>query len=214
MDKLLPMYSMPHLKAQDFMHREFFQRFIEWSRDAVDIVAEDYPYQYPTSGSSEAIRETIAQHGNQARARNESPRIHIFEGEYEGYIAYAKAHEVEVVVHNRQSYDYSMQDSFTHGDKFYMSTPSGIDGNIWDGYEKFLQYLEEHDLNSSLMIDLAYLNTTVETPEIRTQSSAIEAIFFSMSKSFPGTYYDRIGGVFSKSPIPGLYGNKWFKNLA
>jgi hypothetical protein len=65
------------------MHGKFFETYIDWSKSAVDIQSRQYPYQYPTSGSSEAIRETIAQYGNDERAKGRIPQIHVFDGEYE-----------------------------------------------------------------------------------------------------------------------------------
>ena len=38
------------------------------------------------------------------------------------------------------------------------------------------------------------------------------ALVFSLSKPF-GVYYDRIGGVLCRDPMPSLFGNQWFKNL-
>lgn len=210
---IVKMYESPHLKAQDFMHQKFFDTYFKWSYEAVKIDKSQFPYQYPTSGSSEAIRESIAHYGNKERAARRIPQIHVFEGEYEGYTAYAKAHNVEIVVHSRGNYKETLKKHLKPGQKFYISAPSGIDGNIWKGYEEFLQHIEKNYEQSEIMLDLAYLNTTAETPQIRTNSSVINAIFISMSKSFPGTYYDRIGGVISKSELPGLYGNMWFKSL-
>ncbi|GEM_PF-3877367 len=60
-------------------------------------------------------------------------------------------------------------------DRFYLSAPSGIDGNVWDGYEKFLTFLENKCPEMKLLLDLAYLNTTPETPVIRTESDDITA---------------------------------------
>ncbi len=212
--QIVSMYHHPHTHRQDTMHREFFERYIDWSREAVDIWSDDYPNQYPSAGSSEAIRETIAQYANDERMQGRHPQIHIFDGEYEGYAAYARAHHVEMIVHDRENYKETLEKSFLPWQRFYMSAPSGIDGNIWNGYEEFLRYLEDNHPESKLMLDLAYLNTTEKTPKIRTDSTLIDAIFISMSKSFPGTYYDRIGWVISKSPIPWLWGNQWFKNLS
>jgi len=211
-EQVVEMFRDPHQRTQDNMHDPFFDTYIDWSRDAVDIQTEDFPHRYPTSGSNEAIRESIACHASAERAAGRAPRIHVFAGEYEGYTAHASSHEAEVIVHDRDDYQQSLLDSLKAREPFYLSAPSGIDGNIWEGYEDFLSFLETHIPESRLMLDLAYLNTTVKTPEIRTDSAIIRSIFVSMSKSFPGTYYDRIGGMLSKDEIPGLYGNMWFKN--
>ncbi len=210
----MKMFDRPDKRSQDRMHEAFFTTYAEWSKKSVNIDTSNFLYQYPTSGSSEAIRESIAYYASEERKKRKLPQIHVFDGEYEWYRAYADTHGVEVITHTRTDYKDSLRLSLQAWQRFYMSAPSGIDGNIWDGYEDFLQYMENYHATSRLMIDLAYLNTTKNILKIRTDSDVIEAIFISMSKSFPGTYYDRIGGVFSKSEIPWLWGNKWFKNLS
>jgi hypothetical protein len=207
------MFQSPHMRRQDKLHERFFEVYINWSRAAVNLQGSDYPHQYPTSGSNEAIRETIAYHASQCAEQGRDARLHIFEGEYEGYRAHAESHGVTVITHARDDFEASLELNFKAGEPFYLSAPSGIDGDIWAGYEAFLTHLEDVHPTCRLMVDLAYLNTTARIPQIRTDSPVIDAIFISMSKSFPGTYYDRIGGVFSKRELPGLFGNKWFKNL-
>lgn len=212
-ESTIGMFQNPHQRTQDNMHARFFETYIEWSRTAVNLRAGDFPYQYPASGSNEAIRETIAYYGSTARAEGREPRLHIFSGEYEGYRAHAESHSVTVIEHVRKDYAESLARELKPGEPFYLSAPSGIDGNIWDGYEAFLSLLETDFPQTRLMLDLAYINTTAKTPKIRTDSPVIRGVFVSMSKSFPGCYYDRIGGLLSKDPVPGLYGNMWFKNL-
>jgi len=212
-ERVLKMYENPHYRCQDVLHHEFFNTYAAWSRPAVNIDLNAFPHRYPCNGSSEAIRETIAYHASCERERGHEPRIHILSGDYEGYRAYAEAHDVAVIEHARDKYVASMCDAVREGDRFYLSAPSGIDGNIWDGYEAFLEFVETELPGARLMLDLAYLNTTSRVPRIRTDSPAIDAIFVSHSKAFPGTYYDRVGGIFSKYEVPGLYGNMWFKNL-
>lgn len=212
-DEIMKMFSEPHKRTQDNMHEAFFTTYVEWANQAVKIDPKIFKFHYPTSGSNEAIRETIAHHGNLQQKKGHSPRIHIFKGEYEGYRAHADAHQVEVIEHDRENYQDCIDQHLRAGDPFYISAPSSIDGNIWDGYEAFLTFLENHHPTTKLMVDLAYLNTTKKTPNIRVDSEVIETIFISMSKSFPGTYYDRIGGMLSKQELPGLFGNMWFKNL-
>jgi len=207
------MFQDPHRRTQDRMHEAFFETYIEWARPAAPIESSDFPFQYPTNGSNEAIRESIAFLATEARRSGKEPCLHVFEGEYEGYTAHAITHGVKIIAHDRANYESSLKEKFGVGDHFYMSAPSGIDGNIWGGYDAFLEHLERDYQDRHLMIDLAYLNTTSTKPAIRTNSPIIKGIFISMSKSFPGTYYDRIGGLLSKQEYPGLFGNKWFKNL-
>jgi len=212
-ERTVNMFQNPHRRQQDLMHELFFETYRDWSRESVNLDLQSFPFQYPASGSNEAIRETIAFHASQSQKAGQEPRIHVFEGEYEGYTAHAQTHNVAIIKHDRNNFEASLEGSLKPGEPFYLSMPSGIDGNIWAGYEKFLTHLENRHPLARLMVDFAYLNTTKETPKIRTESPVIDGVFVSMSKSYPGTYYDRIGGLISKTQMPGLYGNKWFKNL-
>ena len=64
-----------------------------------------------------------------------------------------------------------------------------------------------------MAIDLCYVGcTTKAMPKIDLNIDALDTVFFSLSKVF-GVYYHRIGGVFTKAPMPALVGNRWFKNL-
>ncbi len=212
-ERTVNMFQNPHRRQQDLMHEMFFETYGDWSRAALNLDLPSFPFQYPASGSNEAIRETIAFHASQSQTAGQEPRIHVFEGEYEGYTAHAQTHNVTIVKHSRDDFEASLEHSLKPGEPFYLSMPSGIDGNIWPDYDRFLRHLENRHPMTRLMVDLAYLNTTQETPIIRTDSPVIDGIFISMSKSYPGTYYDRVGGLISKTQMPGLYGNKWFKNL-
>ena len=212
-DQTIRMFQNPHKRTQDRLHEMFFDTYRQWAAPAVNIDPEVFKHQYPTNGSNEAIRESIAYFASEQRSQGNAPRIHIFDGEYEGYRAHAETHNVQVVVHDRGDYESSLRAELRANEPFYVSQPSGIDGNIWKGFDAFTRHIETHYPHTRLRADLAYLNTTATTPKIELGSPVIDMIFVSMSKSFPGTYYDRIGGVFAKTPLPGLYGNMWFKNL-
>lgn len=201
------LYKNPHKQKQLEMDKEFLSTWIDWTKDQVNI--PPLPYFYPTAGSSEAIRETIAFE----KSKNPNMKIHIFKGEYEGYKAYAQAYNIPVVEHERDSYKNSLEfnQALKSNDLFFLSQPSSIDGNYWSEFDSFASILDKSSL--SLMLDLCYIGCTTNLPKIDlTRHSSIKVIFFSLSKVF-GVYYHRIGGVISSYEMPSLYGNQWFKNL-
>jgi hypothetical protein len=62
------------------------------------------------------------------------------------------------------------------------------------------------------MLDVTYVGCVGREFNVNATHSNIPAVFFSLSKPC-GAYYHRIGGMLSKEEYPGLFGNKWFKNL-
>lgn len=62
------------------------------------------------------------------------------------------------------------------------------------------------------MLDLTYVGCVAKAFQVKADYPNIESIFFSLSKP-AGAYYHRIGGILSRTEYPGLFGNKWFKNL-
>ena len=98
------------------------------------------------------------------------------------------------------------------GDQFYLSQPSAIDGMVWDEFDNFVDRMQTNAPRAELMLDLTYVGCVPREFTVRAERSVIAAIFFSLSKP-AGAYYHRIGGIFSRHEYPGLFGNKWFKNL-
>jgi hypothetical protein len=127
---------------------------------------------------------------------------------------------IEVIKHERyrwssavNAYPHYTHQPFRPGDCFYLSHPSSIDGNIWPHADAFIEAMAKNHPQVSIRLDLCYLGTTTKDFVLNNANLFnVEMIFFSLSKVF-GVYYHRIGGVFSKKAFPGLYGNKWFKNL-
>ena len=99
------------------------------------------------------------------------------------------------------------------GDRFYISHPSSIDGNIWPHIDEFIALMAEHNPQVGIYLDLCYVGTT-QKPVVVANANLfnVQALFFSLSKVY-GVYYHRIGGVYSRKRLPGLVGNMWFKNL-
>jgi hypothetical protein len=198
----LPMFHEAWTKKQDNFHEEFFRTWLAWAMPVVELEGA-FPYQYPTAGASEALRQLIYD-------MEPMSRVHVFEGEYEGFIAYAEAAGLQVVRHTRREPSF-VSTSLRRDDKFFISQPSAIDGNVWSGFQEFIDNMPDN----SVVVDLTYVGAvpsiTVEKP-FRLNRPSVDAVVFSLSKPF-GVYYDRIGGVLTRKESPALFGNKWFKNL-
>ena len=214
-DKLADrLYGAPYLGGQDLLHERFLDRWLEWRRGVVALEPAAFPHRYATAGSSEAIRECIAQHAIDRRNAGREPVIHTFDGEYEGYAAYADAYRVRMVRHDRRAWRESMSRlsaDAVRGDLVLLSEPSAIDGNLWPDFPAFMAHLERALPTVRVAVDLTYVGTVAREYTIDAGSALIDTVFFSLSKVF-GVYYHRIGGVFSRSAMPGLVGNRWFKN--
>ncbi|KAA5542122.1 hypothetical protein FYK55_15040 [Roseiconus nitratireducens] len=198
-------------QKQDAVHESFFAVWKQWSELIVDFDAAEFPFVYPTGGASEAIREAIHAYGVDARRRADVPKIHVFDGEYEGFHAYADAAGIEVQSHNRRDWPRAVE-SMGNRDQFYLSQPSAIDGMVWENYEAFLGLMQDRRPEAQLMLDLTYVGCVGKEFRVNAGHPAVAAIFFSLSKP-AGVYYHRVGGMWSRRAYPGLFGNKWFKNL-
>jgi hypothetical protein len=211
-DGLSDMYERAWTKQQDPMHHDLLDTWCAWTGPRLSVDWSQFPNRYVASGSSEALRDSIARHAALAIHFGRKPRIHVFAGEYEGFAAYAEAHCCEVVRHRRP--DWRQITGIESGDRFYVSAPSSIDGQIWHELGAFADWLQVHHPQARLSIDLCYVGCVASPGDYRIplDKPCIDQVFFSLSKVF-GVYYHRIGGVFSRDPLPGLYGNVWFKNL-
>jgi histidinol-phosphate/aromatic aminotransferase/cobyric acid decarboxylase-like protein len=133
----------------------------------------------------------------------------VFAGEYEGYAAYARAAGIDVIAHDRSAWA-SVTYSPDAVHRWYVSQPSAIDGNNWSELPQFLQDMERRGIE--VAIDLAYVGAAADQPTIDLAPPNVPHVFFSLSKVF-GVFYHRIGGMLSRTPMLGLEGNKWFKNV-
>jgi histidinol-phosphate/aromatic aminotransferase/cobyric acid decarboxylase-like protein len=207
-DAIHRQYEQAWTKTQDALHDPYLQRWTEWAAPVQPrITRQAFPYWYPTNGSSEALRETLADFA----ANRRDNALHVFAGEYEGYEAYARGYGVRVLQHDRRDFT-AARHPFRAGDIFMLSHPSAIDGNLWSDYEAFLRHMAERQPQVEVMLDLCYVGLVARDYAIRIDYPNVTRVFFSLSKIF-GVYYHRMGGVFSKREIAGLYGNMWFKNL-
>lgn len=210
-DPFHAMYREAWTQKQDSMHEEFFATWLNWIKPVVNLEGQKFPFVYPTAGASEGLREAIEHYGVTARAAGRTPVIHVFEGEYEGFTAYARAARIDVVTHKRSDWREAVRTT-GHGDQFYISQPSAIDGNIWGEFEEFAAALAREKPGADLILDLTYVGCVARDFKINAEHDNIKTVFFSLSKP-TGSYYHRIGGCLSREEYPGLFGNKWFKNL-
>jgi hypothetical protein len=191
-------YERAATKHQDAMHLPFLAAWREWCGLGL---ADAFPHAYPTSGASEPIKDLILPPG----------RLHVFDGEYEGYAAIAAARGMQVVTHERSAD--AARHVYDDGDQFWISNPSAIDGNVWTGFDAFVEEMRARNPGVRIFLDVTYVGAT-KTP-VRLEPARhpnVAATIFSLSKPF-GVYYHRIGGVVSREPIATLHGSLWFKNL-
>ena len=202
------LFERAYEDSQDTTHLAFLEAWRRWAAPATTGL-DAFRHQYVTNGSSEAIRESV---WGLARAAHDSgmpPQLHVFVGEYEGYGAYARAAGIEVVAHDRATWrDIAFASGKAH--RWYLSEPSATDGNLWPDFAEFLRALEERGVE--VAVDLAYVGAVPALDTIDLTGPNVVHVFFSLSKVF-GVFYHRVGGMLSRSPMLGLEGNKWFKNM-
>lgn len=210
-EELLSRHRAAYTKRQDALHAPFFQAWLDFVGPCVSGL-DGYGYSYPTNGSSEAIREVIRQ------ACPNGDFVVVFEGEYEGYEALASPQGTTVLSVNRSRWREVVQ-SWKEGSppwgnaraQWWVSQPSAIDGNVWEDYQAWLDEVATLP-GCDVWVDLCYVGMCHPAPQVDVSSPVIAGVVFSLSKVM-GAYYRRIGGCFSRKEIPGLWGNRWFKNL-
>ena len=208
------LYEAPYAGRQDSINAEFLERWIAWSAPAVRLDHGSLGHRYATAGSSEGIRERIAQHAVEAYQGRQAPVLHVFDGEYEGYAALAEGYGVTVVRHDRGRWQDSLAAAVRSPDAedlVLLSQPSAIDGNLWDELPAFLALVERRYPRLRVGLDVTYVGSVARAYEIDARSPVIDTVFFSLSKVF-GVYYHRVGGALTRRALPGLIGTKWFRN--
>ncbi|WP_369026519.1 hypothetical protein [Qipengyuania sp. RANM35] len=208
---LLEHYREAWTQKQDALHEGYFERWIAWSAPVVKFEAAAFPHRYPTAGASEGIFKLMAEYAARARSEGFAPSIHIFDGEYEGFPAYAASLGLPLVRHSRIEW----MEVASHAERnaqFWISQPSAIDGSVWPHFDAFARGLAEERPDIALVPDLTYVGNVARAFEVAIDLPNVAHFVFSHSKPFGG-YYHRVGGVFSREESPALFGNKWFKNL-
>lgn len=210
-ERYLSQFREAWTQKQDEIHWKFFDKWEKWSSPSVSARWSEYAHRYPTAGASEALRERISAYGHRARSEGFRPKIHAFEGDYEGYEAYARASFVEFERHPRSLWD-GIPARLGERDLFCISAPSALDGNVWGEYDEFMKLLWRRRPRAGVVLDLTYVGCVASHFSVRADYPNIESVIFSLSKPM-GVYYHRVGGCLTREPSPGLFGNKWFKNL-
>lgn len=211
-DALMARHRQSFTQTQDALHEPFMDAWRDFAGPAVRGLAT-FDEAYPCSGSSEAIREIIRQASWKQQA------LVIFDGDYEGYEAIARMQNTSVIRVDRADWRQTMDRWQTHGvpwgaggAQWWVSQPSAIDGNDWLDFADWLAATDTLP-GCDVWIDLTYLGRArlQQTIDLR-HRPAVAGVVFSLSKVM-GAYYRRIGGCLSRMAVPGLWANRWFKNL-
>ena len=210
-DALPDRYREPWTQKQDAMHQAYFDRWIEWAAPVVSFDPAAFGFRYPTAGASEGIFKLTAEYARGCTARGAEPTIHIFEGEYEGFPAYADALKLRCLRHDRSDWR-NVPAAIDPDGLVWISQPSAIDGNVWQHFDAFVDLLAEQRPDVTVIPDLTYVGSVGRAFSVYLDSPNVPVFVMSHSKPFGG-YYHRVGGVFSRAEVPSLFGNKWFKNL-
>jgi len=182
----------------DEIHVPIIERVVEaYSTLAPGL--RDFPYSYPTSGSSEGIFHILTK----LRVSG-IDAIYVLKGEYEGYSAQARNLGMKVNEIDSEETDLKKLEPGV----WFISNPSARDGNIIPN-----EYIRELcDLEHKVILDLAYVGATMPY-EFDVSHENVSAVVMSFSKPY-GVFRFRVGGfTFSREEMPTLYGNKWFKDV-
>lgn len=204
-------FREPWTNRQDDSHVAWFDEWIRWSKPVVDFDPDEFPNRYPTAGASEGIYKVMSEYAARPVPRFATPSISIFQGEYEGFAAFAEGLNLPVARMDRDDLDRTIRD-LPHGTQMWISQPSAIDGMVWEGFDDFARRLAAERPDVQLVPDLSYVGAVARDYSIDLTSPSIDCFVVSHSKPF-GAYYQRVGGVFSRVEWRALYGNMWFKNL-
>jgi hypothetical protein len=210
--QMLERHRQPVSKSQDLLHGAFFDAWRRFADPAV-LGLDQFPESYPSGGSSEAIREVIRQAGWEGKA------IVVFDGEYEGYEALAVMQGSLLIRVDRATWPQTLAAWRANGTpwgdagaQWWISQPSAIDGNSWEGFAGWLADIATLP-GLEAWVDLCYVGSArMSHPVDLSHAPNVAGVVFSLSKSM-GSYYRRIGGCLSRAPLPGLWANRWFKNI-
>ena len=211
LESWLDLYREPWTQKQDALHDAYFEHWLRWSAPVVSVHGEDFPFRYPTAGASEGIYKIMAEWAAGCRAAGREPAISIFEGEYEGFPAYAEALKLRTIRHDRAEWP-SVAETAPEGSLFWISQPSAIDGSVWPHFGAFVDLMAEKRPDVGIIPDLTYVGSVDKMFQVDLDAPNVPAFVISHSKPFGG-YYHRVGGVLARREHPSLFGNKWFKNL-
>lgn len=196
------LFDQSYLQNQEGKEKEFIDYWKEWTNGVINHNPK-LSHFYPTNGSSEAIREVIYQLKNKGRT------LILLENDYEGYKAFALSCGMRMKIIKREDI---LNYSFNETDTLIISHPSSIDGCLYQDYDLLMKRIDSLFPETTVYLDLCYVGCLARDYQINLNYKCIQGYFMSLSKVF-GVYYHRIGGLVSKNPESGLYGNRWFKNM-
>ncbi len=211
------MYERNYERGQDAMHEPFLAAWRSFVTTGGVRMPSGAGHVVPTAGASEgifAVMAALATGQLGAMRTVHAPKIHVLEGEYEGYghVAAAVAMPTVVHPHGDDALRDSLRASVVDGDVFFVSAPSAVDGNVWSGLGALLRWVSESLPELRVVVDLTYVGCVDRPIALDLDVPAVAVVLGSSSKPF-GVYYHRIGALWSRDPIASLYGNLWFKNL-
>jgi histidinol-phosphate/aromatic aminotransferase/cobyric acid decarboxylase-like protein len=179
----------------DDFHEPIIQKMLNYYSETVPELNK-FSFIYPTSGSSEGIREYLS-----LLAFKGIKEIYVLDGEYEGFRETAKTRGIAT---KEMTIDDLLK---AEPGQVLISNPSARDGNIIPN-ETITQIC---DAGHKVFYDLAYLGSTPQN-EFDLSHPNIVAGCVSLSKPL-GLFRYRIGFTFGVEEIPSLYANKWFKSI-
>lgn len=175
-------YHEPWTQKQDAMHEAYFERWLDWSAPVVAINGSVFAHRYPTAGASEGIFKIMAEYAAGCRAGGRDPVIHVFEGEYEGFAAFADALRMRTVRHRRDDWA-SVPARIEPHAQFWLSQPSAIDGKVWDGFSTFAALIYAEQPGVQLIPDLSYVGSVARAYAVDINVPNIPAVVISHSRS-------------------------------
>lgn len=195
-------------KKQDAMHLPYLNKWKQVFKPYISFNEEHLKFGYPTNGSSESINMILA------NLNTKGFELVVFNEEYEGYSMVAKNLAMKIHTVSRSNYKKEISELIqnkNHGKLvMFISQPSSIDGNYWEGFTEYMNFLEGTGVR--LYIDVAYAGS-FEHKQINLENySCVDGVIYSLSKCF-GVYYHRIGGCFLREENPLLWPMLWFKNM-
>lgn len=207
----LERFREPWTQKQDAAHEEYLQGWLDWAAPVVDVDGAAFPHRYPTAGASEGIVKLMAEYVASCRTEGRPAAVHVFDGEYEGFSAFARGLGIPVVRHRRSEWRELAKEG--HKGQFWISQPSAIDGMVWDDFDAFCRMVDDRrDDGLEVVPDLSYVGAVARPYRFSLDHRCVRSFAVSHSKPFGG-YYIRCGGVFARNEHPTLFGNRWFKSL-
>lgn len=179
----------------DDFHLPVIKKMQRFYREEVNSL-DQFKFVYPTSGSSEGIREYLS-----FLALQGVRQIYTLKGEYEGYRETAKTRGI-------YTKELTLEELLNAPPSYVMlSNPSARNGNIILNKDVLKMCKQGH----KIFYDLAYLGSTQHYCFDLSHKNIVAGCI-SLSKPL-GLFRYRIGFTFGREEIPSLYSNKWFKSI-